>query len=149
MVEIYLTQHEADSLIQIEKHRINEETHALPLFGGSLIVPLVSFDKRENFYLDLSKSRIDFLKGKYQTRARQVIILVRLDFGGAPHRNPDDEEISCPHLHIYREGYGDKWAIPPPSDYFLNLLDLSQTIEDFMRFCNITHPPIFNREIFQ
>ncbi|KJU85379.1 prophage protein [Candidatus Magnetobacterium bavaricum] len=40
------------------------------------------------------------------------IILLRLCFGGHPHRNPDDTEISSPHLHRYREGYADKWAYP-------------------------------------
>jgi hypothetical protein len=37
---------------------------------------------------------------------------MRLDLDGPPHRNPDDEEIPWPHLHVYREGYGDKWASP-------------------------------------
>ncbi len=32
-------------------------------------------------------------KGTYQNRARGVAILARLDFGGAPHRNRDDQEI--------------------------------------------------------
>ncbi|HEY7442131.1 MAG TPA: hypothetical protein VH701_06920 [Vicinamibacterales bacterium] len=33
---------------------------------------------------------------------------------GAPHRNPDDEEIPCPHLHLYREGYGDSLGDAAP-----------------------------------
>jgi hypothetical protein len=37
-----------------------------------------------------------------------MVVLVRLDLGGAPHRNPFDEEIGVPHLHLYREGFGDK-----------------------------------------
>jgi hypothetical protein len=80
-------------------------------------------DKREHFHLDVSRGRIDLLKGKYQNRSRQAIILVRLDFGGKPHRNPDDEEIACPHLHVYREGYGDKWAMPVPPDRFPDVTD--------------------------
>ena len=39
-------------------------------------------------------------KGRYQNRARNVVVLLRLDFGGAPPRNPDGSELPCPHLHI-------------------------------------------------
>jgi len=116
--------------------------------GGSICIPLIAADKREHFLLDISRSRIDLLKGKYQNRARQVVVLVRLDFGGAPHRNPDDEEIACPHLHVYREGYGDRWAVPIPMDSFPNVADLWQTLQDFMRYCNITQPPSIQRGLF-
>lgn len=145
MADINLTQAEADALIALEKHRANEDRHDFPFGGGNLVLPLQSPDKREQFLLDISRSRIDLLKGKYQNRARQVIALVRLDFGGAPHRNPDDEEIASPHLHIYREGFGDKWAIPVPSDKFGDIHNLWQTLEDFMRFCNILYPPHIER----
>lgn len=48
---------------------------------------------RENFLLDIRRGKIDLLKATNQNRARQTIVLVRLDLGGAPHRNPDGEEI--------------------------------------------------------
>ena len=148
MAEINLTQTEADALISLEKHRINEEEWEYPDLGGAISVPLISTDRRENFILDISRGRIDLLKGKYQSRARQMVVLLRLDFGSAPHRNPDGEEISSPHLHIYREGYGDKWATPVPMNEFLNVSDRWRTLQDFMRFCNITDPPSFIRGLF-
>lgn len=149
MADIHLTQSEADALIAIEKHRINNERHFYPTAGScSLVVPLESPDKREQFFLDIHRGRIDLRKGKYQNRARQVIVLVRLDFGGAPHRNPDGEEISCPHLHLYREGYGDKWAIPVPTEKFPRIFDPWSTLEDFMRFCHVTLPPSIERGLF-
>ena len=148
MADINLTQVEADALIALEKHSVNNDQYDFPVAGGSLIIPLQSPDKREQFLLDISRSRIDLLKGKYQNRARQVVVLVRLDFGGAPHRNPDDREIPCPHLHIYREGFGDKWAISASADQFGNISDLWRTLEDFMRFCNITQPPHIERGLF-
>src|SRR5690349_3665382 len=110
-----LTQSEADALIAMEKHRVNDDAWDYPGLGVSLSIPLVSIDKRENFILDVARGRIDLRKGTYQNRARQTVILVRLDFGGQPHRNPDGVEVSSPHLHVYREGYGDKWAIPVPA----------------------------------
>lgn len=73
---------------------------------------------------------------------------MRLDLGGAPHRNPDDEEIMSPHLHICREGFGDKWAIAVPDDAFRDLTDIWATLEDFLRFCNITQPPRIEPGLF-
>lgn len=148
MVDINLLQTEADALIAMEKHRFDDTRWDYPGLGGAIIIPLISHNKRENFLLDVSRSRIDLLKGTYQNRARQTVILVRLDFGGQPHRNPDDTEILSPHLHIYREGYGDKWAMPVPDDRFVNISDRWQALEDFIRFCNITEPPIIERGLF-
>lgn len=127
---------------------MNEDRHDFPYGGESLVIPLLSLDKREHFLLDIRRSRIDLHKGNYQNRARQVVVLVRLDFGGSPHRNPDDEEIPSPHLHLYREGFGAKWAFPAPADKFGDISDLWLTLENFMRFCNIIKPPYIERGLF-
>jgi len=148
MAEINLSQTEADDLIAMPKVRANDEETNFPLAGDSLSLPVISKDKREHFLLDISRGRIDLLRGKYQKRGRQVVVLVRLDFGGAPHRNPDGMEMPCPHLHLYREGYGDKWATPVPGDKFSNTSNLWQTWEDFMIFCNIVEPPKIKRGLF-
>jgi hypothetical protein len=116
-----LSQADADFLLALQKQRFDDTAYEFPGLGGSIRIPLVSSDQREHFYLDVAKGSINLAKGKYQARARQSLILARLDFGGAPHRNPDDEEVACPHLHVYREGYGDKWAFPVPEDKFPNL----------------------------
>ncbi len=136
MADINLTQAEADALIAMEKQRIDDARWDYPGLGGSISIPLISQDKRENFLLDVSRGRIDLLKVTYQNRSRQVVVLVRLDFGGQPHRNPDDQEIPSPHLHVYREGYGDKWAIPVPPERFPDILDsynlnLREYLSDF------------------
>ena len=148
MADIELTQTEADALIALPKVRTSDDLHNYPGVGGSLIIPLTSQDKRENFLLDIARGRIEMRKGKYQMRGRQIIVLVRLDFGGAPHRNPDGIDIPCPHLHIYREGFGDKWAIPVPADRFPNLADLWQTLHDFMRYCTVVDPPNIQRGLY-
>jgi len=148
MAYIDLTQPEADALIAMEKHRVDDTTHRFPPLGGTLTVPLHSADRREEFLLDIGQGRIDLLKTKLQNRARQVVILVRLDLAGAPHRNPDGEEVPCPHLHRYREGFGDKWASPVPAHLFRINAGLWETLEDFMHFCNITEPPYIQRGLF-
>jgi len=148
MAEIDLLQSEADALIAMEKIRTDEKSIDYPGLGGRISVPLMSRNKREKFILDISRGKIDLLKGTYQNRAMQVVILVRLDFGGQPHRNPDGQEVPSPHLHIFREGYGDKWAVPIPADRFPNTADFWQLLEDFMRYCNITEPPRIGRGLF-
>ena len=148
MADMNLTQAEADALIAMEKHRTTEQRIDFPMGGQSLVLPLQSADKREQFMLDLRCARIDLRKVKIQNRARQVVVLVRLDLGGAPHRNPDDVEVPAPHLHIYREGFGDKWAVAVPAERFRNINDVWATLDDFLLFCNITQPPHIERGLF-
>jgi Family of unknown function (DUF6978) len=148
MADIDLSQGDADALIALAKIRADDEERLFPQAGGSLVIPLTSEDKREHFLLDIHRGRIDLLKGTYQNRARQVVVLVRLDFGGPPHRNPDGQEVPCPHLHLFREGFGDKWAVPVPTKDFPNIGDLWSTLSDFMRYCNVVVPPRIDRGLF-
>lgn len=148
MADSGLTQPEADALIALQKRRVGQEEWRYPDLGGAIMIPLVSTDRREPFLLDLRRSRIDLAKSTYQNRGRQIVVLVRLDLGARPHRNPDGEEIGSPHLHVYREGYGDKWAYPPPADRFADLEDPWRTLEDFMQFCNVVEPPVIRRGLF-
>lgn len=143
-----LTQAEADALLAVEKRRVNNETHPFTAMVGKVEIPLQSADGREQFLLDMSRGRINLMKGTYQTRGRQTVILARLDFGGAPHRNPDGVEMTCPHLHLYREGYGDKWAEPLPAK-FGSTDDLWNLLNQFLKYCNVTDPPLFEQELFQ
>lgn len=148
MTHSSLTQADADALLAMEKRRSDLTERDYPDPGGRIEVPLVSSDGRERFFLDLRRTRVDLAKGTYQSRGRQVTTLARLDFGGTPHRNPDGKDIGSPHLHLYREGFGDKWAIPVPLDQFPNLDDPWLTLDDFMRFCNVVEPPIIRRREF-
>ena len=102
MAYIDITQGEADALIAMEKRRADDKDWIFPAPGDRFSIPLTSLDKRENFMLDVTRAQIKLTKATYQNRAQQVIVLMRLDIDGPPHRNPDGEEIPCPHLHIYR-----------------------------------------------
>ena len=143
MAEISLTQEEADALLAMEKHRVNDELHHFPRQSQKVKIRLRSFDEREDFWLDVNRASVDLRKVTYQNRAREVVKLTRLDLGGPPHANPDGEEISTPHLHVYRENHGDRWAMPVPEDQFADLDDIWTTLHDFMGFCHITEPPRF------
>jgi hypothetical protein len=139
-------QQEADRLLAMEKRRTEVFTYRLPPHRGKLAIPLEDLTGREAFLLDISRGGISLERRTYQTRARQTLILARLDFG-APHRNPDDEQVGVPHIHLYREGYGDKWAYPLPADRFSNPGDPWRTLLDFMTFCNIVEPPEIERDL--
>ena len=95
-----------------------------------------------------ARAQIKLTKATYQNRARQAIILMRLDLDGPPHRNPDETEIPCPHLHVYREGFGDRWATAAPVDRYANTLDLFSTCEAFLQHCNITGPSKMQKGLF-
>ena len=148
MADINLTQDEADKLLAMGKRSADAREWLFPAPGESVAIPLTSLDKRENFMLDVTRARIKLTKANYQNRARVAIVLMRLDLDGSPHTNPDGEEIACPHLHIYREGYGDKWAIAAPSGVYANTLDLFSTFQAFREHCNVTDPPRIEKGLF-
>jgi hypothetical protein len=116
--------------------------------GGRIAISLTSLDKQENFMLDVTRSQIKLTKATYQNRARAVVILMRLDLDGPLHRNPDGVEVPCPHLHTYREGFGDKWAQPAAAETYTNTADLFSTFEIFMQQCNITRRPEIQKGLF-
>jgi hypothetical protein len=145
MAELNLTQDEVDILFQMEKVKIDNAEWELPDLGGKITVPLTSRDKKESFLLDVSRRQINLKKQTYQNRAREAIILARLDLG-VGHRNPNGEEIGAPHIHLYKEGFGDKWAFPIPANVFKDLSDSWQTLDDFMNYCQIVEIPNFTRQ---
>ncbi len=148
MSTIELTQSEADRLILTEKHSTDQKPWNFPELGGSISIPLISSDKRDNFFLDIYRGKINLKKGSYQNRALTCVPLLRLDFSGPSHQNPDGSEIACPHLHIYKEGFGDKWAYEVPKNYFRNLDDIWIILDDFMNYCHIVKRPNIIRGLF-
>jgi hypothetical protein len=147
-MSIDLNQAEANQLMAMPKRASTDGIQQFPSLGGRLVIELESVDKSEDFLLDVTRSRIDFSRINYQNRGRVVVVLKRLDLNGAPHRNPDDQVIPCPHLHTYREGFGDKWAEPVPDGMFSDLDDLSQTLREFMIECHVVEPPMIQAGLF-
>jgi len=146
MADDLLSQNDADALLRMEKVPASQDPFQFPDLGGRTEVPLMSRDKREHFSLDINRKRITLTTG-YQTRARQVIVLARLDFA-APHRNPDGSEVGVPHLHLYREGYGDKWAFEVPAGLLSRPEDAWQVLQDFMLYCCVVEQPNIVRGLF-
>lgn len=132
-------QDEADELFRMEKQQADQTVYTFPSSseGGRIAIPLVSLSGREKFVLDIQRGRVD-LKGTLQTRAHSVVILARLCIGRGPHTNPDGTTFPCPHLHIYREGFGDKWATPLPDSLPWRPDNLRLLFDDFLRYCHVT-----------
>jgi len=157
-----LIQFEADALIAMQKKlAIKREVYDFPLPGGTLIIPIVSWDKIESFLVDVNRRTIRLTKCTYQERHQGMIILVRLDINGSPHPNPrvvntpsaqlepyNGQTIPCPYLHLYVEGFMDKWAIPTPPKEFPRIEDICATLNDFFHYCNIAEPPLVQRSMF-
>lgn len=136
-----LSQADADALLEMPKRYEGPGMVALPP-GADVRSEMVGIPHpEERFVLDLWRGRRNAAKIKIQTRGRHVFILARLDLHGAPHTNPDGQVIEGSHLHLYREGYGDKWAAPLDPSRFSDPDDLALTFSDFCAMCAIVHAP--------
>lgn len=143
----FLPQADADELLAMDKVAGSSETYGFPAPGERLSLVLTSVDQRETFAVDVNRASIALSKCTFNGRARTTIVLARLDLGGAPHRNPDGVEMPCPHLHLYREGFGDKWAFPVPADAFTDLDSLRTTCDEFLTYFNVIEPPTIARDL--
>lgn len=146
-----ISQAEADALLALPKIFKSDE----PL-EFAMITPmdyervLLSNDRREEFILTIERGNRKRARLKYQTRARKIVVLARLDLDGPAHRNPPDsphrpnERLLCPHLHLYREGFEDRVAylISDVSDFKItNTSNGLSWLEDFLKFCHIDGVP--------
>ena len=139
-----LTQSDADALIAMTKTFVTSEAISIPP-GIDDTRELLGADPKERFLLDIWRSTFRLSKFRYQTRGRQIIVLVRLCIDGAPHTNPDGTRLAGSHLHLYREGYDDKWAQPLDASQFQDTNDVWRTFEDFCDFCNVQGIPPYQR----
>ena len=103
-----ISQEEYDRLIQIKKVFVEQEELNL---AYSWSRKLISKTTKDEFILDYNRGgRIDIIKFSYNKRYKTNIILLRYDIGR--HTNPDGNVIKGPHVHLYKEGFNDRWAFP-------------------------------------
>lgn len=106
------------------------------------IYNIISQDKKNKFILDVDRrNRIELKKMKLQNRCTNINeLLIRVEIDSPPHTNPDSTITSRNHIHIYKEGYGLKWAYNLENfdnKYFKNINDFLNVFTDFCLFCNI------------
>lgn len=143
-----LSQSEANYLIRLIK-TLNVPGIQLPLPGNHIEIPAENVKENEKFVIDVNRrGTINIKKVTYQTRHNRTSILIRLDVEGRPHQNPDGEIIPCPHIHLYREGFHDKWAIPLPQHIITNTNDIARMLVDYLRYNNVVDIPPISQEFF-
>lgn len=132
-----LDQNTADSLIAEPKIFKDMNSIHLGTNGTKLSKELYGKNSQETFILDITRGKINISKATYQNRYKKLnIILARIDTSGPRHQNPDGKFINGPHLHIYRENYGDKWAYELDSSIFTNTSDIGILLKDFLEYIN-------------
>ena len=138
---------EALALLKREKFYEEDKSYDFPLQGNVLSLEIFSHKpERISFLLDISRKSFSLKKCTFQHRVYTSIILARLDLGSR-HRNPDNTEIQGPHLHVYNEMFGDKWAYPLSAE-FSNPEDMFLTLDQFMNYCHVIKKPLINRVLF-
>ncbi len=152
-----LTQSEADALLKMPKAFVDPDpldfTQTQPMNYDRL---LQSVDRREQFLLTLERGKRQSIRLKFQTRARKVIVLARLDLNGPAHRNPPDspyrpsERIAGAHMHLYQENFEDRIAYEISDVPGFMVRDLSSGVscfEDFLLFVGVTEKPTIQLSI--
>ncbi len=137
---------EFQRLLNLLKEFVNTERLMLPKAGTKIDLKLSSLDKKEDFVLNIRRGRINLSKITYQNLySKYNMPLIRIDLDGTRHQNPDGEFVGLPHIHIYKEGFGDKWAYELDKELFTNTDDLALLLEQFMDYCNIKQVPIIHQ----
>jgi hypothetical protein len=146
-----LAQAEADALLRMPKAFVRVEPlefrRTEPMNSTSV---LRSHDRREEFLFDLERGRRNRAHLKYQTRARKILVLARLELEGPRHRNPlgqpyrPGEWLSGNHLHLYREGFDDRIAylLQEVDGRTISGRDGVTALEGFLTFCGVDPLPL-------
>jgi hypothetical protein len=134
-----LTQAEANQFMQMAKRFVRPPASITIPPGVDDTYELAGPNDRERFFLDVWRGTLRLTKLRFQNRARTVVVLARLDVDGAPHTNPDLQLLSGTHLHLFREGYDDKWAYPVDPESFTLLSDPGTTFQEFCAFVTLNH----------
>ncbi|ECL3224988.1 TPA: hypothetical protein R5479_001296 [Campylobacter coli] len=160
-------------LLSIEKHPKVQQTYILPSFENSksLKIELQCDDDKyhkENFILDILRSSIQFQRKTNQYRYNAINIIARIDFY-ASHTNPEFNPNKIPsdkrlselmekysefrfrnenHIHIFTEGYADKWAFPLSEFNIKTNDDFLNQSYDFCQFCNIINIKFAKGDLF-
>ncbi|MDD6598784.1 hypothetical protein [Anaerovibrio sp.] len=137
-----ITQEEADTLRTIEKYLANPQNIKIPKMRETRIYPAYHkcYNKRRDD-LDVSAYRggIDENKVSYRLIYKKSVLLIRIDTNDkTAHINPDKSFIPpmTPHIHVYREGYGDKFAYPLPAEFSSKGADIEKLFIEFLQYSN-------------
>ena len=72
---------------------------------------------------------------------------MRYDNGGR-HTNPDGKSFDGPHVHFYKEGFGDKFAYPIEKIEVQNSDSMEEVLGKLLHFCNVRKKPTIEISMF-
>ncbi len=131
-----LTQADFDFLMGIEKEFEDKSTIFLgpaPLQWSRKIKTTATHD---TFLLDFYRGSFRIQKYTFNHRYRQTFSVFRYDSYGV-HTNPDGQVVDVPHIHLYKEGYGDKFAYPA-SEFGIEESDpMEEVLRKILVYCKI------------
>lgn len=137
-----LSQQEVDELLTMIKILKHNGPLEFPEPGKALKMDAVGEENNEKFIIDVNRKGQIKIRCTYQTRYGKSIILLRIDLVGGKHINPDGTIVECPHIHIYREGYEDRWAYPLKDVIDIqNSFDLIEVLLKFLEYNKIKNIP--------
>ena len=153
--QLLLEQSQADEILQIAKKFDDDlKVYEIPVwqpnhsakvsYGVSPMNGDESFGPMDHsLYL---KGRCEDEEDKTLTFFHRVSrnFICRLDYGNhlVPHGNPDGSVVFGPHLHVYREGIRDSFALPLKDifpDYNGDSIGL---IKMFLDYCHISYEDV-------
>ena len=142
-----ITQQEFDHLIAFEKAFDEADMLILGPPPASWSREMTAPSTRDKFILDFRRGGFEISKYSYNKRYRQTIIMVRY-CSSVRHTNPDGVTFDGPHVHLFREGYDDKFAFPV-SDIGVTVGEgMDVVLMKLLRYCNVTGVPAIEVGLF-
>lgn len=143
-----ITQAEFDFLIKQDKE-FEDPSHPISLGPAPLqwTRKIKSLINKEVFLLDFYRGSFELSKYTFNKRYRQTVILLRYDNGGR-HTNPDGITFDGPHVHLYREGYNDKFAFPISEIGVIPSDSMGAVLKKILQFCNVKRFPTIEVSMF-
>ena len=139
---VVLTQEEAEELLKMLKRCVLKVLN-FPSLGKRADFDVTGInDKSEKFIISVNRKNKEAHKVSFVARYRQGDVrLLSLDLNPSEkHTNPEDcggEVIEGTHLHIYREGFHDKYAIP----FVIDDVGLENAFITFLQKFNVVEIP--------
>lgn len=101
----------------------------------------------DTFLLDFYRGNFEISRYTVNHRYQQTIVLLRYDSGGR-HTNPDGETFDGPHVHLFKEGFRDKFAYPVSKVGVEDSDNLETVFNKLMHFCNVRRIPSIKVPMF-
>lgn len=128
-----LTQQQADRLLAMLKEAVRRDAFTWWAGEGQEEAVHSVEDGKLQFILFLTRNPFE-IRLHFRTRDRHIG-LARID-NAHQHHNPDGTEIiGQPHLHLFREGYGNQLPWAEPIDWY----DTTNPTQTLNRFLDIIH----------